>query len=91
MAHTATHLSTPRLPARSVPPYHTGKVSIGIAHVPRQRPHHDRDAMRLQDALLIDLEREQTLRRELDAEVRIGVLCAVVLAVVVGLLCAGVL
>lgn len=91
MANTATHLPTPRPPARSVPPYHTGKVAIGIAHVPTQRPAHDRDALRLQDALLIDLEREQTLRRELDAEVRIGVLCAVVLAVVLGLLGAGVL
>lgn len=73
-------------------PYTTPSgLQIGRCYIPRQRPAHDRDACRLQDALLIDLEREQTLRRELDAEVRIGVLCAVVLAVVVGLLGAGVL
>lgn len=34
------------------PPYHTGKVAIGAAYQPQQRPHHDRDALRLQEALL---------------------------------------
>lgn len=91
MAHTATHTRAPRLPARSVPPYNTGKVAIGIAHVHTQRPHHDADALRLQDALLFDPDRRAALERELKAEMRISVLCAVVLAVVVGLLGAGVL
>lgn len=47
----ASRPTLPR-PVRTVPPYHTGKVQIGIAYVPRQRPDHDRDALRLQDALL---------------------------------------
>lgn len=34
------------------PPYHTGKVAIGCAWQPMQRPYHDRDACRLQEALL---------------------------------------
>ena len=34
------------------PPYHTGKVAIGCAWQPLQRPYHDRDACRLQAALL---------------------------------------
>ena len=33
-------------------PYHTGKVAIGAAYQPQQRPHHDADALRLQRALL---------------------------------------
>ena len=33
-------------------PYHTGKVAIGSAYVPAARPHYDKDALRLQDALL---------------------------------------
>ena len=76
---------------RSVPPYHKGKVAIGIAHVPRQRPHHDRDACRLQDALLFDPQRDAALRRELRAEVRVTVFCSVALVAVMGLLVTGVL
>lgn len=34
------------------PPYHTGKVAIGCAWQPLQRPYHDRDACHLQEALL---------------------------------------
>lgn len=33
-------------------PYLVGRVAIGIAWYPQQRPHHDADACRLQDALL---------------------------------------
>lgn len=33
-------------------PYHTGRVAIGCAWQPLQRPYHDRDALRLQRALL---------------------------------------
>ena len=33
-------------------PYNTGKVAIGAAYQPQQRPHHDADALRLQRALL---------------------------------------
>ena len=33
-------------------PYNTGKVRIGSAYVPKTKPYHDRDALRLQDALL---------------------------------------
>lgn len=47
----ASRPTLPR-PARAVPPYHTGKVQIGLTYVPRQRPHMDRDALRLQRALL---------------------------------------
>ena len=36
--------------------FNTGKVQIGIAYVPRQRPYHDRDACRLQEALLAGCE-----------------------------------
>jgi hypothetical protein len=32
-------------------PYHTGKVAIGLTYQPPP-PHHDEDALRLQDALL---------------------------------------
>ena len=81
----------PRLPARTVPPYHTGKVAIGIAHVPTQRPAHDRDACRLQDALLFDPQRDAALRRELRAEARVTVFCSVALVAVMGLLVTGVL
>ncbi len=88
MAHT-TH--RPRLPARTVPPYHTGKVAIGLAHIPTQRPAHDRDACRLQDALLLDPVREAALRRELREELWIGALCAVALVATVALLATGVL
>lgn len=75
--------------ARTVPPYHTGKVAIGIAHVPAQRPAHDRDARRLQDALLYDPQRESALRRELREELWIGALCAVALVATVALLATG--
>lgn len=37
---------------RTVPPTTPAKVQIGLTHAPRQRPHHDRDALRLQRALL---------------------------------------
>ena len=33
-------------------PYNTGRVRIGIAYIKLQRPRHDADALRLQDALL---------------------------------------
>lgn len=88
MAHT-TH--RPRLPARTVPPYHTGKVAIGLAHIPTQRPAHDRDACRLQDALLFDPQRDAALRRELRSEARVTAICTVGLVAVVGLVLAGVL
>jgi hypothetical protein len=91
MAHTATHTRAPRLPARSVPPYNTGKVAIGIAHVHTQRPHHDADALRLQDALLFDPVREAAMQRELRAEARVTVFCSVALVAVMGLLVTGVL
>ena len=81
----------PRLPARSVPPYNTGKVAIGIAHVPTQRPAHDRDACLLQDALLFDPQRDAALRRELRAETRLAVFCSAALVVMLGLLVGGVL
>ena len=32
--------------------FNTGKVQIGRAYVPTARPYHDRDALRLQSALL---------------------------------------
>jgi hypothetical protein len=32
--------------------YNTGKVQIGCAYTAPQRPYHDKDALRLQDALL---------------------------------------
>ena len=32
--------------------FHTGKVAIGRLYIPTARPHHDRDALRLQSALL---------------------------------------
>ena len=88
MAHT-TH--RPRLPARTVPPYHTGKVAIGLAHIPTQRPAHDRDACRLQDALLFDPQRDAALRRELRSEARVTVFCSVALVAVMVLLVTGVL
>jgi hypothetical protein len=47
----ASRPTLPR-PARTVPPYHTGKVAIGCAWQPTQRPHHDEDALRLQEALI---------------------------------------
>lgn len=53
--HGASRPTLPR-PARTVPPYHTGKVSIGCAWQPLQRPYHDRDACRLQEALLAGCE-----------------------------------
>lgn len=53
--HGAYRPTLPR-PAHAVPPYHTGKVQIGIAYVSRQRPDHDRDACRLQEALLAGCE-----------------------------------
>ena len=81
----------PRLPARTVPPYHTGKVAIGLAHIPAQRPAHDRDACRLQDALLFDPQRDAALRRELRSEARVTVFCSVALVAVIGLLVTGVL
>ena len=37
--------------------YNTGKVRIGLAYVPTPRPYHDRDALRLQDALLRNVRR----------------------------------
>lgn len=32
--------------------FNTGKVAIGRLYTPTARPHHDRDALRLQSALL---------------------------------------
>ena len=32
--------------------FNTGKVAIGSLYTPTARPHHDRDALRLQSALL---------------------------------------
>ena len=32
--------------------FNTGKVAIGRLYTPAARPHHDRDALRLQSALL---------------------------------------
>lgn len=54
MGENANGASRPTLPrpVRAVPPYHTGKVQIGLTYVPQQRPYHDRDALRLQRALL---------------------------------------
>jgi hypothetical protein len=43
---------TKPLPGRSVPPYHTGKVGIGLVYVPRQPWSPSRDAYNLQTALL---------------------------------------
>ena len=93
MAHTALRHTggRPRLPARTVPPYHTGKVAIGLAHIPTQRPAHDRDACRLQDALLFDPQRDAALRRELRSEARVTVFCSVALVAVMVLLVTGVL
>ena len=88
LSHTG---GRPRLPARTVPPYHTGKVAIGLAHIPTQRPAHDRDACRLQDALLVDAVREAAMQRELRAETRLAVFCSAALVVMLGLLVGGVL
>lgn len=60
---------TPPRPVRAVPPYHTGKVQIGIAYVSRQRPDHDRDALRLQDALIASRWRsDEEVLRDLQRE-----------------------
>lgn len=64
-----------RRPVRTVPPYHTGKVQIGLTYVPRQRPHHDRDACRLQDALLGNKPTIDT------SGIVIASVCAVVIAI----------
>jgi len=37
--------------------YNTGKVNIGIAYQDPRTPYHDRDALRLQDALLRNARR----------------------------------
>lgn len=37
---------------RSLPPYDTGKVKIGLTHIPRQQYRSDPDMERLQHALL---------------------------------------
>jgi hypothetical protein len=39
------------------PPFHTGKVRIGCAYQPALRVPMDRDAIRLQDALLCNARR----------------------------------
>ena len=40
------------LPRRSTPPYNTGKVKIGLLHIPSQPRSPGRDALALQSALL---------------------------------------
>lgn len=71
-------------------PYTTPSgLQIGRCYIPRQRPAHDRDACRLQDALLYDPQREAALRRELREELWIGALCAVALVATVALLATG--
>lgn len=71
-------------------PYTTPSgLQIGRCYIPRQRPAHDRDACRLQDALLFDPQREAALRRELREELWIGALCAVALVATVALLATG--
>ena len=56
-------------------PYHTGKVSIGSAYVPTAKPYHDKDALRLQDALLGN-------KRPIDTSgIFIAAACAVVIAI----------
>lgn len=73
-------------------PYTTQSgLQIGRCYIPRQRPAHDRDACRLQDALLFDPQRDAALRRELRAEARVTVFCSVALVAVMGLLMTGVL
>lgn len=73
-------------------PYTTPSgLQIGRCYIPRQRPAHDRDAMRLQDALLFDPQRDAALRRELRAEARVTVFCSVALVAVMVLLVTGVL
>jgi len=56
-------------------PYHTGKVAIGSAYVPTARPHHDQDALRLQDALLGNKPTTDT------SGIVIAAVCAVVIAI----------
>ena len=71
MGENANGASRPTLPrpVRAVPPYHTGKVQIGIAYVSRQRPDHDRDALRLQDALIASRWRsDEEVLRDLERE-----------------------
>jgi hypothetical protein len=82
--HGASRPTLPR-PVRTVPPYHTGKVQIGLTYVPRQRPHHDRDACRLQEALLTSDDEIKAER----AELRLSVGMAITLVVVVALLAGG--
>lgn len=73
-------------------PYTTPSgLQIGRCYIPRQRPAHDRDACRLQDALLFDPQRDAALRRELRAEARVTVFCSVALVAVMVLLVTGVL
>lgn len=56
-------------------PYHTGKVAIGSTYAPTQRPYHDRDAIKLQDALLGN-------RPHTDASgICIAIVCALLVAI----------
>lgn len=74
-------------PAFSLPTTYTGEDWS----VYRQRPAHDRDACRLQDALLFDPVREAAMQRELRSETRLAVFCSAALVVMLGLLVGGVL
>jgi hypothetical protein len=56
-------------------PYHTGKVAIGSAYNPHRPVYHDRDSLKLQDALLGN-------KRTTDASgVFIAAVCLVVAAI----------
>lgn len=73
-------------------PYTTPSgLQIGRCYIPRQRTRMDRDACRLQDALLFDPQRDAALRRELRAETRLAVFCSTALVVMLGLLVGGVM
>lgn len=61
---------TPRpvRPARSVPPYDTGKVQIGLLYIPRQRELPDADMSRLQTALLATAPGPRSLPHDMPFE-----------------------